>query len=97
MNRLDDMDELQARPVKPPFKTDQEQSQALKQLFDTELGKRVLQSIKYDMGYYVADLPGGKDVPMQMAFNAGKKFVINHIDTAMTVEYEKVNKLNLED
>ena len=87
MNRLEELDKLQARPVTPPFEHEQDFAQALRQVFDTKLGRQVLQQLKLDMGYYAPDLPSGKDVDAQAHFNNGKRYVINHIDTALTVEY----------
>ncbi len=89
MNQLEELDKLQAKPVTPPFKDEYSTTQAMRQLFDTELGKQVLQQLKYEMGYYAPDLPSGKDVGAQLAFNAGKRYVLNHIDVCLTVEYER--------
>ena len=89
MNQLEELDKLHAKPVTPPFKDDRSTAQAMRKLFDTGLGKQVLQQLKYEMGYYAPDLPSGKDVNAQAHFNNGKRYVLNHIDVALTVEYER--------
>ncbi len=84
MSRLD---KLAYRPIKPPFSDEREQSIAFKRLFETDSGKRVLDSLILDMDYHKPDLPAGQDVNAQLAFNAGKRYVVNHILTSLAAEY----------
>lgn len=92
MNPLEQLDALQAKPPAQPFKDEKDFADAMKRLFTTKEGRMVLQQLKYEMGYYAPDLPAGKDVGMQLAFNAGKRYVLNHIDSAMVVEYTTTNE-----
>ena len=85
-NRLD---KYIFKPIEPPFKDERSQSQAFKRVFLEGEGKKVLDSLLLDMDYHKPDLPAGKDVGAQLAFNAGKRYVMNHIIAALGAEYIK--------
>ncbi len=75
-------------PIKEPFLDEKEQSKAYKELFSSPLGQKVLDSFMFDVDYHRPDLPKGADVNAQLAFNAGKRYLVNHILTALSTQYE---------
>lgn len=87
MNQLEELDKLIVKPPALPFKDEKDFADAIKRLFGTKDGLKVLQQLKYEMGYYAPSLPSGKDVDAQAHFNNGKRYVLNHIDVALTAEY----------
>lgn len=80
------------REIKPPFKDDKKQAEAFRELFSSDLGSKVLDSLILDMDYHKPDFPGGVDVTAQLGFNAGKRYVINHILSAITSQFEAVEE-----
>lgn len=74
------------KPIKAPFSTEADASKAFRQVFAEGLGARVLDQLIIDMEYFRPDLPASHE---QMAFNAGKKYVINHILHGIGAVYEK--------
>ena len=82
------------REIESPFTTDKEQSSVFKRLFTSVDGEKVLDSLILDMDYHKPDLPVGQDVAMQMAFHNGKRYVINHILSAIRAEYDKIEDDN---
>lgn len=85
MNRLD---KFKFKDLKTPFNSDRDQANCYKRLFGSDDGQRVLDSLMLDTDYHKPDLPSGQDVGIQLGFNAGKRYVINHILSAMSAEYE---------
>ena len=87
MNQLEELDNLFAKPIAQPFENERDFADAIKRLFGTKDGAKVLQQLKHDMGYYAPPFMGGKDLNAQAHFNNGKRYVLHHIDMAMTVQY----------
>lgn len=85
---MSDINTFKRIPFGEPFANEAEQSKAYKKLFSTELGQKVLDSFIIDVDYYRPDLPKGNDVAAQLAFNAGKRYLVNHILHAMSSAYE---------
>jgi uncharacterized membrane-anchored protein len=81
------LDKYTFKPIKPPYDSERDQSIAYKRLFETDDGAKVLESLIIDTDYHKPDLPAGQDVTAQLAFNAGKRYVINHILSALSAEY----------
>jgi len=77
------------KPKDLPFPEERSASRAYKKLFEEGLGEKVLEQLILEMEYFRPDLPVSHE---QMAFNAGKKYVINHILHAVSAEYETIKE-----
>ncbi len=75
------------KPLKEPFPDEKLAASAYKKLFGDSFGAKVLDQLMIEMEYTRPDLPASHE---QMAFNAGKKYVINHILHALSAQYEKI-------
>lgn len=76
-------------PFQTPFSNEKEQAKAYRELFSSELGQKVLDSFLLDVDYHKPDMPKGTDVGCQLAFNAGKRYIVNHILHALAARYEE--------
>ena len=75
-----------------PFKSDEAQARAIKDLFSTGRGQNVLNSLILDCDYTRPELPRQSENAYNVGFDAGKRYFINHILHAMAVEYEDVKE-----
>ena len=75
------------KPQELPFPKEESAAKAYKKLFSEGLGLKVLEQLILEMEYFRPDLPVSHE---QMAFNAGKKYVINHILHAVNAVYETI-------
>lgn len=82
------LDRFLYKEIPPPFKTEAEQTDAFRSLFQSALGEKVLEQLILDTDYHKPDLPAGVDVLAQLAFNMGKRYVINHIISCIAAEYQ---------
>ena len=79
------------RPVRKPFSSEHEAASAYKKVFAAGDGAKVLDDLITSMEYFRPDLPSGVE---QLAFNAGKKYVVNHILHALGAVYEEREELD---
>lgn len=77
------------RVIKPPFSNEYESAKAVKKLYGSGLGAKVLDQLLLDMEYHKPDKP---TTELMLAFNAGKKYPLNHILHAMSIQYEEVEE-----
>jgi hypothetical protein len=78
---------------KSPFTNDKEKQKAYQDIFCSDLGAKVLQDIMSDSGYFRSDIPNANnsDNGIQLAFNAGKKYVCRTILDMLTVKILEEN------
>lgn len=76
--------QLVYRPVANPFSTEKERDEAIKNLFQNRLGKKVLDCMMIDLGYINTHLA---DSAENMAFRLGVDSVFKYILAAMAADY----------
>lgn len=75
--------------IKQPFSNEYESAKAIKKLFGSGLGAKVLDQLLLDMEYHKPDKP---TTELMLAFDAGKKYCLNHILHAMSIQYDEAER-----
>lgn len=84
------------KPIKAPFsgadgkKKEKEEAKAYKKVFSDGDGAKVLDQLIIDMNYFEFTPPSSVET---MAFELGKKYVVNHILRALGAEYKTREEL----
>jgi hypothetical protein len=78
------------KPIRHPFikgkgrRDEKEEAKAYRKVFTDTVGAKVLDALVLDMNYHEFIPPSE---PMLMAFENGKRYVVNHILRAIAAEY----------
>lgn len=84
----DELKQFLPRKLERPFSDEIEEAKAIKEMFGSLLGQKVLQTLIMDMEYHKDDQPSAPDSFLR--WKSGVRYVINHILNALIVEYEEV-------
>lgn len=86
MNNRDRLRKFVHKPIDDPFKSEEEQAKAIRKVFSSDEGQKVLDSLIYDMDCQKANLP---HTEFQYGFNCGKQYFVHHIVSALTSTFKE--------